>query len=240
MKTIIVTGSNGGIGRAIVSMLSLAGYDVVGIDKESHDEITIAFDLAKLATRAGILEFSEKVEEKLLNKSLFGIINNAATQKLGSLEELEFDDFNESMTVNLAAPLILSKISYPYLKMNKGHIINIGTIHTELTKPSFISYATSKSGLKGLTKSLAVDIGEYVKVNMISPAAIATDMLLEGFKDKEDEYMDLQTHHPSKLIGKPDDVALIVRSILDNNLDFVNGSIFQIDGGIAGRLHDPG
>jgi NAD(P)-dependent dehydrogenase (short-subunit alcohol dehydrogenase family) len=240
MKTVIVTGSNSGIGRAIVRVLTDSGYDILGIDKVSHDNKTIAFDLSKLTNNDGVSELSEKIQVRIAHKRLFGIVNNAATQKLGSLETLDLDDFNESILVNLSAPLVLSKICYPYLKKTYGHIINIGTIHTELTKPSFISYATSKSGLKGLTKSLAVDVGKFVKVNMISPAAIATDMLLAGFKDKPDQYKNLQNHHPSNSIGNPEDVALMVKSILDNDLDFVNGSIFQIDGGIASRLHDPG
>ena len=108
-----------------------------------------------------------------------------------------------------------------------------------VTKPKFISYATTKAGLEGLTRSLAVDIGSAVRVNMISPAAIDTPMLRASFNNNNEAYNELEKFHPTNSIGHADEIALIILSILNRDLSFLNGSIINLDGGIGSRLHDP-
>jgi NAD(P)-dependent dehydrogenase (short-subunit alcohol dehydrogenase family) len=170
---------------------------------------------------------------------LKALVNNAAIQILAGMEELEIDDFIASMDINVVAPLVLSKLTFPHLKKNDGSIVNIGSIHSKLTKPGFISYATSKSAISGLTQAMAVDTGSSVRVNAILPAAIETQMLKEGFSGNDKGYQQLCDFHPSGQIGKAEDVAELVYFLVNSSNRFLNGSTIDMTGGIHCRLHDP-
>jgi NAD(P)-dependent dehydrogenase (short-subunit alcohol dehydrogenase family) len=243
MKSVLVTGSNGGIGTAICLHFKQEGYKVFGTDllADSNDlDGYIQFDIRKLATEISKRkEFSGLIEELVGTSELVCLINNAAIQILSSIEELEIEDFINTIDTNLVAPLILSKFTFPYLKKNNGSIVNIGSIHSKLTKPGFISYATSKSGLLGLTQAMAVDAGNEVRVNAILPAAIETQMLKEGFSENDEDYQQLCEFHPVGRIGKVEEVAELVYFLTNSNTQFLNGTTIDMSGGMHCRLHDP-
>ena len=94
-----------------------------------------------------------------------------------SFEQLGLADWQETLDVNLMAPVAISRALLPQLKRQRGSIVHIGSIHSQLTKPGFTAYATSKAALAGLTRAMAVELGGSVRVNAIEPAAIATPML---------------------------------------------------------------
>ena len=107
--------------------------------------------------------------------------HNGKDAVLGSFEQLSASDWHETMAVNLLAPVAISRALLPELKRQHGSIVHIGSIHSQLTKPGFTAYATSKAALAGLTRAMAVELGGSVRVNAIEPAAIATPMLAAGF-----------------------------------------------------------
>lgn len=241
-KIILITGVTGGIGSAISSFFKKKGYTVYGTDQ--FDEIYsedldfyIKIDLNKFSSDN---EYRKQIENELNDKiqNLNALVNNAAVQKLGAFEEIQMDDWQYSLNVNVTAPLFLSKILLPRLISNSGSIVNIGSIHNQLTKPNFVSYATSKSALIGLTKSMAVDLKNKVKVNAISPAAIETDMLRAGFDNNEKSIQNLKDLHPTQSIGSPLDVAELCYYLIDNKNAFLHGANITLDGGISSVLHD--
>jgi len=243
MKSVLVTGSNGGIGSAICLLLKNKGYFVIGSDIQNDKNDLdgfIRFDIRDLAVSENKREeFVFKLNNLIGNSSFKALINNAAVQILSSIEELEVEDFRETIDTNLIAPLALCKLTFPYLKKSKGSIVNIGSIHSKLTKPGFISYATSKSALLGLTQSLSVDCGEFVRVNAIQPAATATEMLLAGFKDNPDAFNTLKSFHPTNTIAAPNEVAEALFFVISEHCQFLNGTVLDINGGIGARLYDP-
>lgn len=243
MFSVVVTGSNGGIGSAICSLFKSKGYFVVGIDSFDDKNSLDAFlknDISKLVTDSELRDkFILKLESILINTKLKSLINNAAVQILSSLDTLNVDDFRNTLDTNVTAPLVLSKACYKELKANNGSIVNVGSIHSKLTKPGFISYATSKTALLGLTQAMAVDIGQYIRVNAIQPAATATEMLLDGFKSDPNAYSNLKAFHPTKTIATPEEIANAVFFLASDQCQFMNGTILDINGGIGARLHDP-
>lgn len=240
---VIVTGINGGIGRVICAELLKEGYKVLGIDQRASCNLEcqyIQLDLEKLATSSKELKALElELKSILQNKLLKGLINNAAVQILGGVDDLAVEDFTKALNVNVVAPFALSKICLPYLENSKGNIINIGSIHSYLTKEKFVGYATSKGAIETLTKAMAVDIGRRVQVNGVQPAAVATDMLLDSFKDSPEALSKLKSYHPTHDIAAPHEIAAIIVFLLSEKCPFMNGSIVQINGGIGSRLHDP-
>ena len=245
-KAAIVTGVNGGIGSSIAEFFLNKGYAVFGTDlhKSTHLKLS-AYWPVDLDSLVRTVEMQEQFQTELgvaLKKfqcELAGLINNAAIQILGDIETLKMSEFLLTQTVNVAAPLLMAKLCLPYMVTGKASIINIGSIHGSLTKPKFVSYATSKAAVRGLSKALAVDLQGRVRVNCIEPAAIATDMLLDGFKNHPDKLVDLEGCHPSGIIGKAEQVAELCYFLINSEIPFLNGACIGINGGIAARLHDP-
>ena len=141
--------------------------------------------------------------------------------------------------MNFFAPLVLSRLFLDELNTSRGTIINIGSIHSSLTKKGFSAYATSKAALRGLTNSMSVELGGNIRVNAVEPAAIDTAMLKQGFKDSFNTIDELSDYHPTGFIGKPQDVSQAVLFLLDPSNKFLNGSIIKVTGGINNCLHDP-
>lgn len=246
MQAVLVTGCNGGIGSAIAQHFSASGYCVLGIDRQQEGAGVVnhyfQLDLADLVDSKSLQEqLVSKVAALIQQESLVlkAIINNAALQILGSVSVLVIADFLLTQKVNVAAPLLLTQLFVKELELKNGSVINIGSIHAELTKPEFVSYATSKAALRGLTQAMAVDLQGKVRVNCIEPAAIATDMLVDGFKNDPDKLAELNACHPSQAIGKPEDVAELCFFLVNSSLIFLNGSCIGMNGAISSRLHDP-
>lgn len=240
-KTVLITGVLGGIGRGLAKAFSDAGYKVVGLDlKEGvneHCHKFFQFDLHLYCTD----ENYRRDKEALFNaeiQELYVLINNAAVQILNSLVDIKLADWNQTLNVNLTGPLLLSQFFFNRLVESKGSVINIASIHQQLTKKQFIAYATSKSALVGLTKAISVDLQGKVRVNAISPAAIDTQMLRDGFNNDEDMVQRLNELHPIQRIGKPAEVSKLALLLAEDELGFINGANIQIDGGISNVLKD--
>lgn len=240
-KNVFITGVLGGIGAALARGFKASGYYVYGVDMRedfgAHCDRFIRFDLNQYVKDAAYRIRFTQIFDDLIPK-LDVLINNAAVQRLDRLEGIKLDDWQETLNVNLTGPMLLSKFFLSRLEASRGCIINIASIHQQLTKPSFVSYATSKSALVGLTKAMAVDLEGRVRVNAISPAAIETDMLRAGFNNDESALDELRKLHPVQRIGYPDDVAKLAVFIASENHGFIHGANFLLDGGISSVLKD--
>ncbi len=177
-----------------------------------------------------------RVREVIGDQPLVALINNAAVQILGGVDSLSREDWRRSLGVNLVAPFFLAQAFLPDLERAQGNIVNISSIHARLTKRNFVAYATSKSALSGMTRSMALDLGARVRVNAIEPAAIDTQMLRAGLKDGGDSLEALGALHPQNRVGSPEEVGDCVVAIIQQLGKFVHGACIAIDGGIGGKL----
>lgn len=168
------------------------------------------------------------------------LINNAAIQITADLDALDVHSFERSHRVNVTAPFLLAKIFGPYLRSSGGGIVNIGSVHSRLTKKGFCAYSASKAGLAGLTRALAMEFGADVTVNTITPGALDTPMLQAGFSGAPEKLGFLESHHPIGRIGQPDEIASMAVFLASDAARFVTGAELPVDGGVSARLHDPG
>jgi gluconate 5-dehydrogenase len=240
-KQVLITGVSGGIGKILSRMFREHNYYVYGVDLREDYQLPcdrfIQFDIDRYVREADYrVRFTALFAE--LMPRLDVLINNAAVQKLDTLEQIKLDDWQETLNVNLTGPMLLSKLFLKRLEESRGAIINIGSIHHEQTKARFVSYATSKSALVGLTRALAVDLGGRVRVNCISPAAIETPMLRAGFNNSDKALDELRAIHPVGRIGQPEDVAKLALFLAEDENGFINGANISLDGGIASVLKD--
>lgn len=241
MKKVLITGVLGGIGNGLAKTFRENGYHVIGLDVRDvpsewcHD--FIQFDLQEYCLDANYrAEMNRLFDEKI--PELDVLINNAAVQILGSIDEIKLEDWNHTLNVNLTGPLLLSQRFFIQLEQANGCIINISSIHHQLTKKRFVAYATSKSALVGLTKAMSVDFQGRIRVNSISPAAIDTPMLLDGFDNDPSKVKELHRLHPIQRIGKPEEVGQLALLLAESKLGFINGANLCIDGGISNVLKD--
>ena len=240
-KTVIITGVLGGIGSQLAKTFKENNYHVIGLDindqPSPYCDKFFKFDLHKYCADPAYKQDIETVFDREIPE-LFLLINNAAVQILSSLAEIKLQDWTQTLNVNLTGPLMLSQFFLTRLERSLGSIINIASIHHQLTKKRFIAYASSKSALVGLTKALSVDLQGRVRVNAISPAAIDTQMLRDGFDNNEAKVQMLNEIHPSQRIGKPQEVSQLALLLAENKLGFINGANLNIDGGISNVLKD--
>lgn len=244
-KYAIVTGAANGIGKEISNELSKNNYEVIGIDlAPKPDDLFISKyikdDLLKMVRNKEIENNCLKKIKRFTNNSpIMLLVNNAAIQLAKPFKEISLKDWNDIYAVNLFAPVMLIKAFIDDLKLTKGSIVNISSIHAHLTKKNFSAYATSKSSLSSLTKSLCLEYGDKVRINAIEPAAIETDMLKEGFLNNQKGFKTLKKYHPSGRIGTAKEVAELVLFLSSNKATFLNGETIGLNGGIIGKLHDP-
>lgn len=242
MKNAIITGSEGGIGIELCQIFADSGYRVIGIDSHckmfAHDSFH-EIDLSQLVADNSYFESVVGGLIKNLGSGLHVLVNNAAIQILGGTEELDIEQWNKTLSVNLLAPFLLTKAMLPFLRQVSGSVVNIGSIHSRLTKPGFIAYATSKSALDGLTRSMAVDLAPEVRVNAVSPAATETEMLVDSFRQAPEKLDVLKSYHPLARIAAPAEIAQAARFLSSEAAAFITGEILEVGGGIGVRLHDP-
>lgn len=243
----LITGCNGGIGRALCLEFRAAGYLVVGTDlhqkMETDCDLYMSCDLLELATdRVSQTRFQNTLCGFLDEQStdLKVLINNAALQITKPLSALSVCEFLASQQINVVAPFALAKLFEERLRNAGGSIVNIGSIHSTLTKPRFCAYSTSKAALSGLTRALALEFSGAVTVNSILPGATRTDMLLAGFREQLEKYQELESFQPVGRIAEPEEIAYLARFLCSDNARCITGADFPIDGGIGGCLHDPG
>ena len=241
----LITGACGGIGQALVLAFREAGYEVIGTDINPKPEDLaidhfLQIDLQKTVLNKTYAEtvFND-IKKIVKGQGLRVLINNAATQILGGTEKLNRDAWRETLDVNTLAPFFWTQALLSELEKDTGSVINLSSIHAQLTKREFVAYATSKAALSGLTRALAVDLGGRIRVNAIEPAAIQTKMLEAGFEGNEDLLKELHAAHPAGKIGLPEEVASFAVWLADKTKPFLTGTVVRLDGGIGGRLYDP-
>jgi NAD(P)-dependent dehydrogenase (short-subunit alcohol dehydrogenase family) len=244
-KWALVTGANGGIGKALVTCFAENGYSIVATDItdltiSAPNIINLKIDLEQIVLDEAYADVLQKdVLEITSGAGLTALVNNAAVQILGSIREVSREDWLKSMNVNVSAPFFMTQLFLDSLKKNKGSVVNISSIHALQTKRSFVTYATSKGALSSLTRNMAVDIGNAIRINAIEPAAVSTDMLRAGFEGKEEQFELLEAFHPIARIATPEEVAQLALFLCSEQSSFIHGACLNATGGIHGCLSDP-
>lgn len=244
-KAIIITGAAGGIGYSLCETFSNNGYFVVAIVRSQPEQPIpcdklICVDLNTFATQNHAYEkLKEDIKTAAQGYSIKALINNAAVQILGKTADLTASDLTLSFNVNVLAPFRLTQLLLEELTLSQGSVLNIGTVHAQATKREFVAYATTKTAMHGLTRSLAIDLGADVRVNTLAPAATLTPMLKAGFAGKDAAFNQLKNCHPLERIATVEEVSKAALFLCSDDASFISGATLYVDGGILSRLHDP-
>jgi glucose 1-dehydrogenase len=244
-RVAIVTGSSLGIGQGIAKRFAADGASVVinyiG-DAESAEE---TLKMVESAGAQGIIVKADVAKndevESLINETWkkFGtadiLVNNAGIESKSSFLETKEEDFDRVIAVNLKAPFFVTQAFVRKLAAEKkpGRIINISSVHEDMTMPGFASYCASKGGLRMLMRDLSVELGPLgITVNNIAPGAIMTPMN-KSLKEDKAKLSALLEHIPLNRIGTPEDVAAIASFLASDEASYVTGATYYVDGGLS-------
>ncbi|MBT9133631.1 MAG: 3-oxoacyl-(acyl-carrier-protein) reductase [Firmicutes bacterium] len=241
MKVALVTGSTGGIGKAICRELSQAGFAVVihynsdATQAESLVQELNALSAEALPVMADVA--SEAQVEAMFTEiiSHFGrvdvVVNNAGITRDALMLRMKLADWQRVIDVNLTGAFLVSRAAAKaMIKQRSGKIINIASVVGLCGNAGQANYASSKAGLVGLTKSLAKELASRgVTCNAIAPGFIETSMTAVLPEDVRNE---LLKSIPLRRSGTPEDVAAAVGFLASPKADYITGQVLSVDGGM--------
>jgi NAD(P)-dependent dehydrogenase (short-subunit alcohol dehydrogenase family) len=233
--TAIVTGSASGIGKASAQRLLDEGANVLCVDLQTNDDLCHdhAFGLAIDVTE---VDATETITATALEQfgSIDFLINNAGMVGGSSIETMDIEIWDRIMSVNLHAVFKLSKATIPYMKTSqRGRIINIGSVMSTLAGAAMGAYTSSKHAIAGLTKTLALELGEFgITANYIQPGAIVTGITQPAI-DADPQFSEFWINKsPLKRLGQPEDIANAINFLLSKDASFITGHGLVVDGGV--------
>jgi NAD(P)-dependent dehydrogenase (short-subunit alcohol dehydrogenase family) len=141
--------------------------------------------------------------------------------------------------VDLKSAWLAARAVLPAMKAaKKGAIVNIASLHADMTYPGMFPYAAAKSGLVGLTRSLALEVGQWqIRVNALSPGYVETALVTEFFARNGAALREnVLAAHPMRRMGSPAEIANCAIFLLSDEASFVTGSNWRVDGGLGARF----
>lgn len=229
-RIVIVTGAAGGIGRATTRRLADDGYHVVMVDRDAAPLEKLAVELADFDIRTETLSITDRAAVAALIADLPRIdvlVNNAAVFWDGKFDTATEDDFRKMYEVNVIGAFVMAQEAIKAMQRD-ARIINIAS-RAYLAGYAHSAYGTSKAGLIGLTRSMAMDLAEKgILVNAIAPGLIETDMFRSLPSERQEELIAKQ---PTKAVGQPEDIANAIAFFADPRTRNVTGQLLTLDGG---------
>jgi NAD(P)-dependent dehydrogenase (short-subunit alcohol dehydrogenase family) len=244
----IVTGGSRGIGRAIVELFAREGASVVfcgrdadvgrSVEGELDDGRAVAFQRADVGVEPDVRDLVSFCCERFAPPTI--LVNNAGVNANFDATLMSEEEWERFFATDLKAAWLAAKHVLPHMtRAGGGSIVNISSLHAFVTLEGFFPYAVAKSGLLGLTRSLALDYGPRgVRVNCVAPGFIRTRLVQESI----DRSADVQAAERAMIagvalgrIGDPHEVAQVVRFLASREASYVTGASLVVDGGLTAR-----
>jgi glucose 1-dehydrogenase len=247
IRTVLITGAAGGIGRASVHLFYESGWRVIGVDRAPFGE---DFPAGGLFIQADISRGEEMERIFALTKSytstLDALVNNAALQVAKPILETSVEEWDTVMASNLRSVFLGVKLAYPLFRAaGGGAVVNVSSVHAIQTSANIAAYAASKGGLLALTRAMAIEFApDNVRVNAVLPGAVDTPMLRAGLSRGHlggasiTERLDnLARKTVNGRVGLPSEIAQAIYFLADSSRSsFMTGQAMVVDGGATARL----
>lgn len=240
MRNVIVTGGSRGLGLAMTSTLSIAGYRVIAVARSLSAELTAASQAA--AASNGAIEFracdlSDANQIASLVRTLrsefgpiYGLINNAGLGTSGILASMRETEIQRLIQLNTVAPILLTKyVLKSMMSEREGRIVNIASIVASTGYSGLSVYSATKASLIGFTRSLAREVGSLgITVNAVAPGFIDTEMTNELNESQREA---IARRSALKRMPEPADVARSIEFLLGDGGRNITGTVITIDAG---------
>jgi len=214
----LITGASRGIGLAIAEALTQQGVEVVTPTRTEMD----------LADPASVRNYLQRSK-----KGIDILVNNAGINILNPVESIDAESWNRMMRLNLTAPLELIQGVAEEMKAKKwGRIVNVSSVFGLVTREKRGGYSTVKSGLNGLTRTCAVELGPFgILVNAVCPGYVETDLTRKN--NSPEELARIAESIPVRRLAQAPEIARFVAFLCSEENTYITGQALVIDGGIT-------
>lgn len=237
-KKVLVTGSSGGIGRAIALAVAQAGYEVVAHYNNGKEKAeSLKAEIESLGGKCSLLQFNisdradctsklEKWSEE--NGAFWGIVLNAGIARDDVFPALTDEKWDNVIHTNLDGFYnVLKPLVMPLCRKKRGRIITIASVSGIIGNRGQVNYSASKAGIIGATKALATELASRkITVNCIAPGLIETDMV------KELPLEQMLSTIPMGRAGKPEEVASLAVYLLGEGAGYITRQVISVNGGL--------
>jgi acetoacetyl-CoA reductase len=240
-RVAVVTGGTRGIGAAITSELVRAGAHVAaGYNRDVGAAIRLRDELTALGGSVSIHQGNVGIPgdcDRVVGEALSALgrvdflVNNAGVTHDKTVRRMSVDDWHEVMRVNISGAFYMIKSVLDHMiERGSGRIVNISSVIGQTGNIGQANYAASKAALFGLSQSLALETARKgITVNCVAPGFIETEMvgaipeqILQGIVDKV----------PVHRLGRPEEVARVVRFLLEDESAYITGAVYTVNGGL--------
>ena len=238
-KIALITGATRGIGRAIADVFIEAGANIIltGTDQSEIDQLNtenekkaIKWLMADFSTPDSIVSFINELKKM---DSIDICVNSAGINIIKPFYEISNEEYQRLMSINLSAPFSIVQNLIPNMKkQNYGRIVNIASIWSQISKSGRTLYTTSKTGLVGFTRSMAVEhASSNILVNAVSPGFTLTELTKQSLS--KDEMKELSRQIPMVRFAEPNEIAKTVLFLCSDLNTYITGQNITIDGGFT-------
>ncbi|MBV8172329.1 MAG: beta-ketoacyl-ACP reductase [Candidatus Eremiobacteraeota bacterium] len=240
-RVAFVTGGTRGIGAAISALLAKDGAHVAagynkGEETARQFKSTIEKNGASISVHQGRVDDPgdcQRVVQEVLDN--FGridyLINNAGITIDKTVRKMTEEEWHQVLAVNLFGAFHMTKAVLEHMiGRGSGRVVNISSVIGETGNVGQANYAASKAGLFGFSKSLALEMAQRgITVNCVAPGFIETEMVAAIPKPALDKVIE---RIPQRRLGRPDEVARVVRFLIDDDSSYVTGAVYTVNGGL--------
>lgn len=219
-KVALITGSSRGIGKAIVNKFEVNGYKLL---TPSRNEMNLNDNLS-------IEAYCKKIEV-----DIDVIINCAGVNTIATLNELDDADLNSMIQIDLLAPLkIIQCLNNKMGKNCLGHIVNISSIWSFISKEGRCGYSAAKAGINGTTRTLALEFAsKNILINSVAPGYVNTELTKQN--NTVEDIAKIASLIPLRRLAEPEEIANLVYFLSSDQNTYITGQTIIIDGGYVCR-----
>jgi meso-butanediol dehydrogenase/(S,S)-butanediol dehydrogenase/diacetyl reductase len=249
-KVALITGGGGGIGAAISERFVKEGAKIciTGRRQKLLEAMAKKLPAGSVKVFTGDVSKEEDAKGMVAATVKFGgkidiLVNNAGISMMGSVADLDMENWHKTLSINLTGPFMLMKAAIPHMiKAGGGSIINIASVGGLRCLPERPAYCTTKAGLIMLTKQAALDYGRYnIRCNAVCPGGVKTEMTEADFgqvgkmigMETEAFVKEISTEMPLKRFADIHEIGGICTFLASEDSSFMTGAELVIDGGTA-------
>ena len=239
-KTVLVTGSSRGIGRAVALQLAQDGYDLVLHGRTASPalgEAQAAVIAAGAQTRVLTFDISERaaaaaalLADMEAHGAYYGVVCNAGVARDGAFPALTGEDWDLVLRANLDGFYnVLQPVTMPMIRRRSpGRIVTLSSVSGMIGNRGQVNYSAAKGGIIAASKALAVELaGRGITVNCVAPGLIQTDMVEPALLDEALKLI------PAKRVGEPREVASLVSYLMSDGAAYITRQVIAVNGGLC-------
>jgi NAD(P)-dependent dehydrogenase (short-subunit alcohol dehydrogenase family) len=243
-KTALVTGGGSGIGASIAKLFVNEGAKVIITGRRENilKDFSAQFPSDTISYVVGDITNYDNAKQMVDEAIRFGgsldvLVNNAGIDSAGLAHEIPLEVWDSVISTNINGTFYMIHHALPQMiRQGKGSIVNISSLAGLMNIPAMTAYSTTKAGMIGMSKSIALDYGKYgIRSNVVAPGATATDMLINsmgGVGESAEESLKVLTRFlPLARPASPDEIATAVLFFASDESGFVTGQTLAVEGG---------